>query len=133
MLHSSMPAVVRGWESSASHSLKTSRWLQLGMEDGQVEQWYVVIPHTLVHFMSPWFVPSYIPTKNKAQLIVYQHLAQCLYEKSHQEIEESKRGCSRVIVKHRSQSGKHWSSNLRNGLVVNVQTFPGHGSYTVAQ
>ena len=71
-----------------------------------------------------------------AQLRVYQHLAQCLHDKSHQEIEEireSKRGCSRVIVKHRSQSGKHWSSNLRNGLVVNVLTFPTHGSYTVAQ
>ena len=66
-----------------------------------------------------------------AQLIVYQHLAQCLHDKSHQEIDESKRGCSRVIVKHRSQSGKHWSSNLRNGLVVNVLTFPTHGSYTV--
>ena len=38
MLHSLMPAVVRGWESSASHSLKTSRWLQLGLEEGQVEQ-----------------------------------------------------------------------------------------------
>ena len=64
MLHSSMPAVVQGWESSASHSLKTSRWLQLGLEEGQVEQWYLVIPHTLVHFMSPWFVPSYTPTRN---------------------------------------------------------------------
>ena len=65
MLHSLMPAVVRGWESSVSgHSLKTSRWLQLGLEEGQVEQQYLVIPHTLVHFMSPWFVPSYTPTRN---------------------------------------------------------------------
>ena len=38
MLHSLMPAVVRGWESPASHSLKTSKWLQLGLEEGQVEQ-----------------------------------------------------------------------------------------------
>ena len=60
--------------------------------------------HTLVHFMSPWFVPSYTPRQGMAQLIVYQHLAQCLHDKSLQEIEESKRGCSRVIVKHRSQS-----------------------------
>ena len=48
-----------------------------------------------------------------------------------EQIRESKRGCSRVIVKHRSQSGKRWSSNLRNGLVDNVLTFPAHGSYTV--
>ena len=35
-----------------------------------------------------------------------------------EEIRESKRGCGRVIAKHRSQSGKRWSSNLRNELVV---------------
>ena len=132
MLHSSMPAVVRGWESFASHSLKTSRWLQLGLEEGQVEQWYPVIPHTLVYFMSPWFVPSYIPTRN-GSVDSISTFGLVPHDKSHQEIEESKHGCSRVIVKHRSQSGKHWSSNLRNGLVVNVLNFPTHGSYTVAQ
>ena len=49
---------------AGSHFLKISRWLQLGTEEGQVEQWYLVIPHTVVHFMSPWFVPSYTPTRN---------------------------------------------------------------------
>ena len=43
---------------------KKFRWLQLCMEEGQVEQWYLVTPHTLVHFMSPWFVLSYTPTRN---------------------------------------------------------------------
>ena len=66
---------------------------------------YVVILHILVHFMSPWFVPSYTPTRNGS----IPTLGSMPHDKSHQEIEEmreSEHGCSGVIVKHRSQSGK---------------------------
>ncbi len=53
-----------GIEFSDSQSLKTSRWLQWVIEEGQVQQWCPVSPHTFVRFMSPWFVPSYTPTRN---------------------------------------------------------------------
>ncbi len=35
---------------SDSKSLKTSRWLQWGIEEGQVEQWYLVSPHTCAFY-----------------------------------------------------------------------------------
>ena len=97
-------------ESSASHSLKTSRWLQLGMEEGQVEQRYLVIPHTLVHFMSPWFVPSYTPTRN-GSVPPWQ-------------ISPGDRRDTRERTW--MQIGKCWLSNLRSGLKAKIVYSVGH-------
>ena len=70
------------------------------MEEGHVER-YLVTPHTLVNFMSPWFVPSYTPTRNGSVDSILT-LGSVPRDKSHQEIEEireSEHGCSRVICK----------------------------------